>query len=108
MYSKLMKKNKLFQVDAPVDTEDESKARWLVGAQKYAKFFKDDEQFELFWMLPLDDSQRDQLLRVLSEEKQLADQLADCEGSDTTDSCHRSRCVACVSKFRPAVSSPYH
>ena len=103
-----MKKNKLFQVDAPVDNDEESASRRLAGAQKYAKFFKDDEQFELFWMLPLDDSQRAKLLRVLSEEKQLADQLVDCEGSDVTDSHHRSRCISCVSKSRPKDASPYY
>lgn len=91
----LLKKKRIYQVAAPPETIaawekhlDQERTRW-------GRFFKTNEEFEFFTMLPLNDGQRKTVLQALIEERNFEDDLKACTGKKKSSSEHRKRCIAC-------------
>lgn len=108
MTSKLIKKNRLYQVPAPLETLGQMKDEFTRGMQKYGHLFSSTEEFELFWMLPLCDSQREYLIKQMINEKNFQREIEECTGQIGSCSLHRDHCIACCSIDRPAIAEPYY
>ena len=75
---------------------------------KFGKHFKNKEEFEFFWMLPLNDENRFKLLRNLWEEKKFKDEVESCEGVENSTPEHRKLRLECCTKIRPSIAVAYH
>lgn len=63
---------------------------------KYRSYFVNNDQYELFMMLPATDDLRMRLLRVMSESKIEDRKLFNCPGVIGSSPEHRRHCIKCV------------
>lgn len=63
-----------------VETETQFKRMLELNAPRYASYFSDPEQFELFMMLPVNTTQREELIQTMK-----ADELAKRTARPATD-----------------------
>lgn len=64
-----MNRSNLATVDTPIDTLEGFTTYLRRNERKYRDAFRDDEQYELFMMLPVDESTRRELMGKLLEER---------------------------------------
>lgn len=62
---------------------------------KWGHYFKNNEEFELFVMLPLTDEQRMKVLRDVGEEAKFKREIRECTGKVGSSSEHRKECIDC-------------
>lgn len=105
---KLLKKKPLYQHEPPPETKEEWQAEIDRGKSLYGALFKNSEEFEYFWMLPLNDNQRRELLKQLYEEKKVQDELLICKGVLGQAKEHRALCIPCCTLFRPTIAEPFY
>ena len=91
----LLLKKRIYQVEPPPETLQgwEQELARLRG--KWGQFFKNDEEFELFVMLPLSDEQRWTVLRAVGEEAKLKKEVRECTGKKGSSPQHRALCISC-------------
>lgn len=106
--NKILQRQAIWQHRVPLSTLHEVDEDFERGRQKFGLLFKNDEEFRIFWGLPLSDKQRLQLLRVLGEEKRFQEELDSCPGDPDTTAEHRARCIDCCVARRPVIAAPYH
>lgn len=92
----------------PSDRIETIQEEMSASYQKYGSIFRDRDEFDLFWMLPLSDEQRLTLVNCMLKEKKQALEVEDCEGDEWSTDTHRQLCIECVTKFRPSCASPYY
>ena len=97
----------LYQVDVPPETPEDWEREVGIGRAKYGRFFKNEEEFLFFWMLPLDNEGREMLLKRAWEEKCELVALASCPGSSETPADHRIKCIKCCVTARPSCAVPF-
>jgi hypothetical protein len=100
-------KKRLYQVDAPEESVDNIQEKLEKGRSTWGRFFKNNEEFEFFWMLPLNDEQKGKLIAAMYEEKQQLNDILQCKGSEGKSTYHRQRCVECCVTHRPKCAEPY-
>ena len=99
---------RIYQVPVPHETLGDYKDEMEAAYVRHGAVFKCKEEFELFWMLPLDKKQREQLLMALSEEKYFLDELMCCIGVPDLGAPHRLQCISCCMRFKPCCAQPYY
>lgn len=108
MSSLICAKKRIYQVPVPHETPADFKEDVDVNYLRYGASFKNKEEFELFWMLPLDSNQKGELLKALSEEKYFLDEVLRCPGVPDQTAEHRRACVACCARYGPCCARPYY
>ena len=91
----LLKKKRIYQLNPPPETIEGWNKQLDVLRTKWGKYFKDEEQFEYFVMLPLSDEQRWVVLRAAAEERRFELELESCTGKMDSTPEHRQRCIPC-------------
>lgn len=108
MSSLICAQKRIYQVPVPHETLDEFREEVDVNYMRYGSSFKTKEEFELFWMLPLDSTQKGELLKALSEEKYFLDDVVRCPGRPAETAEHRLYCIACCARYSPCCARPYY
>ena len=103
----LLVKKPIYQHDAPLDTPQQWEEETAQAFTTWGKFFKNKEEFEFFWMLPIDQKQREQLIRDLWEEKCRRLEIMSCQGKEGSTPEHRADCFECCVLYKPEVAKPY-
>ena len=85
------------EVHKPYERIDEVERDLQKARTRYGHYFRDDREFEYFWMLPLSDQQRFQLIRCIANEKRLKDELRSCVGVRGSSHDHKKFCIKCCS-----------
>lgn len=82
----------------PSETIDDYKKAFKSWDRQHGHLFKDQEQSEYFYMLPLNKTQRLSILSILQEEQAFLNDLSKCDGSefDGRTQAHRNVCLKCV------------
>ena len=96
----LLLKKRIYQVQPPPETLEKWEDEMEVARTQWGKYFKNNEEFELFAMLPLTDEQRWKVLRAVGEEQRFKDEVRACTGKIGSDKEHRKFCISCVLKER--------
>jgi len=91
----LLQKKRIYQLDPPPETIEGWQNELDILRSKWGKYFKNEEQFEYFAMLPLTDEQRWVVLRAAGEERALELEVRDCTGKQGSTPEHRIRCIPC-------------
>jgi len=104
----LLKKKRIYQVDAPPETIDQWKTVMDKDKRKFEGYFKNDRELEFFCMLPLTATQRLSLLQTLSDARKLEKEIEECDGRPDTTKDHRNLCIACVTRHRPLLAIQYY
>lgn len=107
MESLLMRK-KLYQVDIPPETQDQWEQGLKISREKWGRYFRNEEEFEFFSMLPLSDKDKCKLLMNLKEESQQKQKLRNCKGEHGQTKEHRSLCLSCVLVDKSARAEPFY
>lgn len=97
----LIRKKHIYQVEPPPPTNDGWVSKLNKDKTEWGKLFRDDEEAELFCMLPLNETQRGVILDVLKRERMERHEIDTCTGRPDSSSDHRMRCIPCVLKYRP-------
>ena len=92
----------------PPDTIDEFESFLRSNEHKYRRHFKDDEQYEFFMMLPMDDALRQSVLVQMSSDVVCARELDSCRGCSESTPTHRLVCIKCVNVNRPSIARPFY
>ena len=87
--------------------EDYTKSRDR-GYATWGKYFHSEEEFEYFWMLPLDLDQRLRLVGILIKERERMDAIVRCTGVSVSSPDHRALCIECCVSHRPPEAVPYY
>jgi len=87
----------LYQV-SPIETISQYKDTFDIWKRQFGYLFKDKDQCEYFFMLPLSAKQRLSVLEELKADKIFLDQLRTCDGSNAPERTqeHRNKCLKCV------------
>lgn len=104
----LYKDRPIYKAKLPFETKQDFEMDLATGRQRYGWLFSHADEFELFWMLPLDDKQRHQLLSVLMAEKTTSLEVSNCKGRSETPGDHRARCIPCCTLYKPSIAEPYY
>lgn len=82
----------------PVETISQFKVAFDTWHRQNGFLFKDREQSEYFFMLPLNKQQRLTLLETLKEERFFIEKLRTCDGLRPSEQsqAHRNLCLNCV------------
>jgi hypothetical protein len=91
----LLLKKRIYQVQAPPETLEgwEDELQRLRG--KWGQFFKNNEEFEYFVMLPLTDEQRHKVIRDVGAEARFKKEIRECTGKKNSSPEHRKYCLSC-------------
>jgi hypothetical protein len=92
---KLWAKKRIYQVEPPPETIEGWEAEMDIMRGKWGRYFKNNEQFEYFAMLPLTDDQRWTVLRSAAEAHKLEKELLTCIGKQGSSPDHRRLCIPC-------------
>lgn len=93
----LLQKKRIYQVDVPADTPDAWQREVQNTRDKYGRYFKNEDEFLFFSMLPISrDEDRMKLLLALKDEEERERELKDCAGVHGQTKEHRQRCLSCV------------
>lgn len=106
--NKLLERKNVYKVPVPTETLEEWNKQKARGLAKYGSLFRDEEEFEFFWMLPLNEEQRLKLLRSLSDERRLQLEVEICTGGVDSSAAHRDLCIKCCVTNRPAIAVPFY
>ena len=106
MYNLLAKKP-IYQQDPAPLTPEETDA-YFRKFDPYRPFFRTEDEWQLFCMLPVKDDQRKDLLKVMAREHHMVREVLNCTGKEDSDSIHRDKCISCVTMFRPGIAVPYY
>ena len=104
----LLLKKPIYQHDVPLDPPLAWEEDTALAFTTWGKFFKNKEEFEYFWMLPISQSQREQLIKALWEEKCRRIEVLSCEGKEGMSVDHRQECFDCCLRFKPHMAKPYY
>ena len=104
----MLRRKAIYQHAAPLCTIDQIEEEMSANYAQYGSMFRDKEEFEYFWMLPLNPTQRLQLVDVLKGEAVAEIRLLSCLGSETETPAHRARCVECVCTVKPGMAAPFY
>jgi hypothetical protein len=108
MLAPLLQKKKIWQCQTPIENVHQGKQVLARGRQKYRHLFKDDEQCDLFTMLPIPEDKRLTILQNMIEDSQFHNNVRTCTGAEGTSSEHRRFCIDCVLKYKPALAKSYY
>lgn len=88
----------------PLDTIQEYEMGFQSFYVREGSHFKDKEQAELFYMLPLSASQRESVMKSVREESKLIQELKFCTGDTFNDQSHEHRkfCLNCMNREKYA------
>lgn len=104
----LCERKRIYQLDPPAETIDGINDDMDKGRAKFGQYFKNNEEFEFFWMLPLDDRQKATLIYELHKEKKTQMEIKSCGGVMDSDPFHRARCIECCTVQRPKCAKSYY
>lgn len=101
----LLKKKAVYRVDPPPDTIDGWQRKLTNDKVAWGRYFRNDEEAELFCMLPISNTQRHVILRALESERAFKREVDECNGKVDASPEHRAACVSCVMKQRPGCAT---
>ena len=93
---KLLLKKRIYQVQPAPETLEGWKNEMDIARTKWGRYFKTNDEFELFAMLPLTDEQRLVVLKAVAEEVKFNREIDNCTGKQGSTPEHRRCCIPCV------------
>jgi len=91
----LLLKKRIYQLEPPPETIEGWETELDRMRGKWGQYFKNNEEFELFAMLPLTEDQRWTVLRAVGEEAKFKREIRECTGKKGMSKKHRQLCINC-------------
>jgi len=98
----LLKKKTIWNIEAPPDNKEDWDAKLMDERKKYRHLFKNDQQCDLFNMLPITrEEDKLRILKTMLAESEFEREIDNCKGIANPSERHKSRCVPCciLAKF---------
>ena len=98
---RLLRKKNIYRVEPPPSTIEGWNVKLERDKREWGQYFGNDEEAELFCMLPLNATQRGIIIDTLKRERMEQHELDTCTGRPDSSPDHRMRCISCVLKYKP-------
>ncbi len=108
MLGPILEKKAIWRAALPPETMEEWKKEMDIGRERWGRFFSNQDQCDLFNMLPISDEDRSNLMTNMIKASQLRDEVRSCTGGHASSHEHRDQCIKCVTLHHPEIAKPFY